>query len=552
MRLYHSHFFAPIGIRKLALAVWLGLLLVRLLAGCAAPQATQALIQVNLIADGQTLPIQVTAGSSVQHVLDKGGLSLGPLDRVEPAAYTVLSSGASIDVIRVTEKFEIEQETIPFERQTLRNESLTQDQQVLLQRGKNGVREITFRRVYEDGVEVASKPVAIRTTIVEEPQTEIIMIGIQAPFHPADIPGRLVYLRDGNVWIMEETTGNRRAVVTTGDLDGRVFSLSTDGNWLLFTRNADSKDYINSLWVANIGSDDEEQAGKLIDLKVRNVIHYADWVPGSTTKVVFSTVEPRATAPGWQANNDLNALTFSQTGWTTKWAEVLEPNSGGVYGWWGTSFSWRPEGGTLAFARPASVGLLDYKEGLLTTSVEIVPLQTRGDWAWVPGLAWGPDGKVLYTLDHVVPPGTAAPEESPIFDLMAISIETGAPLRLVSQAGMFAYPLTSPWQVREGSKVDYEVAYLQAIFPNQSDTSRYRLAIMDRDGSDRRILFPAEGTPGLNPQRDWGAWSPAPMAEGGDYALALIYQGNLWLVNAATGEAQQVTGDGLTSRVIWR
>ena len=34
--------------------------------------------------------------------------------------------------------------------------------------------------------------------------------------------------------------------------------------------------------------------------------------------------------------------------------------------------------------------------------------------------------------------------------------------------------------------------------------------------------------------------------------IALIYQGNIWLVDTASGESIQVTGDGLTSRVIWR
>jgi hypothetical protein len=32
----------------------------------------------------------------------------------------------------------------------------------------------------------------------------------------------------------------------------------------------------------------------------------------------------------------------------------------------------------------------------------------------------------------------------------------------------------------------------------------------------------------------------------------LIHQGNLWLVDTVTGEAQQITGDGLTSRVVWK
>ncbi len=157
-----------------------------------------------------------------------------------------------------------------------------------------------------------------------------------------------------------------------------------------------------------------------VDLRVKNVIHFADFVPGSNTKIVFSTVEPREAAPGWQANNDLNALTFSTSGWTTKWTNVMEANAGGVYGWWGTNFLWGPDGRSLAYARPDSIGIVDYKTGSITTTLNIIPLQTHGDWAWVPGITWGPDGNALYTVDHVAPPGATDPEESTAFDLTAV------------------------------------------------------------------------------------------------------------------------------------
>jgi hypothetical protein len=93
------------------------------------------------------------------------------------------------------------------------------------------------------------------------------------------------------------------------------------------------------------------------------------------------------------------------------------------------------------------------------------------------------------------------------------------------------------------------VAYLQSLNPEQSEDSRYRLAVMDRDGSNRVLLFPAEGLTGLEPQQV--AWSPAALAEEG-YVVALKYQGNIWLVSVLDGQAQQITGDGLTVRLDWR
>jgi hypothetical protein len=348
--------------------------------------------------------------------------------------------------------------------------------------------------------------------------------------------------------MIEESTGNRRAVVTTGDLDGRVLTVSDDKDWLLFTRRSDSEDEINSLWVMDI----RDETGKMIDLNVSNVVHFADWVPNSNSKVIFSTVEPRSTAPGWQANNDLNVFSVSPSGWTSKKTVILEPNSGGVYGWWGSSFTWSPDRQTLAIARPDGISLVDFYSGEVQPVADVIPLQTRGDWAWVPAVAWSPDGRTIYSIDHVSPPGSLSAEESPIFNLSALPMGPGGTIQVVSQAGMFAYPIVSPITPRANGELAYEVAYLQAIFPTQSDTSRYRLTVMDRDGSNRRVLFPTEGSSGLDPQQGWGAWSPEPLPDSGHFSIALIYQGNLWLVDTVTGQGQQVTGDGLTTRVIWK
>jgi uncharacterized protein YabE (DUF348 family) len=127
--------------------LWLSLTLVGILVACTAPQVTQAVISVKIIADGQTVSLSLPAGSTVQQALDIARLSLNTLDRTEPAVYTVLGGGDTIRLIRVSEEFEVEQEIIPFERQTLRNESLSQDKEILIQAGKNGLREITYHRV---------------------------------------------------------------------------------------------------------------------------------------------------------------------------------------------------------------------------------------------------------------------------------------------------------------------------------------------------------------------------------------------------------------------
>ena len=73
---------------------------------------------------------------------------------------------------------------------------------------------------------------------------------------------------------------------------------------------------------------------------------------------------------------------------------------------------------------------------------------------------------------------------------------------------------------------------------------------MDRDGSNQKVIFPEEGAVGLNPQDV--VWSPEPMISEDEYAIAFVYNGNIWMVYSKTGEAVQITGDGLTTQIDWR
>ena len=531
-RLYHLYKFISIALIFLV--------------GCVAPQITQGLITIRLTADGKTAEFQVPAGSTAQEALQIADVTVETLDRTEPPLYTVLTNGSWVNLIRVMEAFTIEQVITPFDKQVMRNEALAEGETRLVQPGVNGLQEVTYRRVYEDDVEVSVN--VMKSVVLQEAVPEIEMVGSQPPFEPVAIMGRLAFLAAGNAWVMESSTGNRRPVVTTADLDGRVFKLSPDGDWLLITRRSDDEDAINSLWAAKIS----DGAELLVDLGVRNVVHFADWSPNSVLRVAYSTVEPRSTAPGWQANNDLNLITFSSEGWVSDRTVALESNSGGIYGWWGTSFVWAPDGLRLGFARPDGVGILDLQESakIAVPKMAITPLQTQSDWAWVPGLTWAPTGNVLYTVDHAIASGVASQEESPLFDLTAIPLEGGAPIRVIQQSGMFAYPVPSPLNELSSGEQAYQVAFLQAIFPTQSKSSHYRLVVMDRDGSNRRVLFPEEGAPGLAPQQV--LWSPGTFDEMQNYWLAVLYQGNVWLVDSTTGEAHQLTGDGLIDRLDWR
>lgn len=523
-----------------------GLLLPLFLAACSPPQVKQGQIMARINTVEGSSTVKVAAGSTVQDAINAAKITLGELDRSEPPLYTILADGSKVQVIKVTEEFKVEQVEIPFERQTVRNEDLPEGETRLVQAGVNGLEEITYRQVFEDGAEVSINPV--KSVVVKEAMPEIMMIGSRAPFAAFDIPGTLAYLSGGNAWVMKNSTGDRRPVVTSSELDGRVFSLAPDKSWLLFTQRSEEKEVINSLWAAQI----EGQTNTIVNLKVNNVVHFADWVPNSVLRIAYSTVEPREAAPGWQANNDLILLNFSANGWLSKPVKALESSTGGVYGWWGTNFIWSPNGSELAYARPDGIGLVDTHAGTTSSLIEINPYQTFGDWAWVPGASWSPDGKMLYTVDHVNEgnnPESGSAETSPLFDVIAMPLYS-APVHLATQAGMFAYPGASPLLPLQSGENAYQVAYLQAIFPTQSETSRYRLMVMDRDGSNKRTIFPPEGMPGMEPQQV--IWSPQPLPGGKSFSIAVLYQGNIWMVDVDSGQARQLTGEGVVSKIAWK
>ena len=104
MKLYHSLFF---------------LIFTFLITACVASPSTSLSVQVQIVADGQTTPVDLTVGSTVQAALQQAGLNLESLDRVDPPLHTAVSDGLIITLNRVWEQFEIEQLVLPFEQQLL-------------------------------------------------------------------------------------------------------------------------------------------------------------------------------------------------------------------------------------------------------------------------------------------------------------------------------------------------------------------------------------------------------------------------------------------------
>ena len=125
---------------------------------------------------------------------------------------------------------------------------------------------------------------------------------------------------------------------------------------------------------------------KPVDTGITNVVNYAEWVSGKIHTISFSTADPTSSPPFWNANNDLQLVRFDVDGKQIDHKTIVDTNSGGLYGWWGTTYKWSPNGGMVAYSRPDSVGLVNIETGALDMVFQITPYQTESVWAWVPDI----------------------------------------------------------------------------------------------------------------------------------------------------------------------
>jgi hypothetical protein len=523
------------------------------------------------------------------------GITLDSDDRVVPAEPTLITDKMTVRIIRVETRTETEERDIPFDRRSVRDASISEEETQLLEPGVTGIEELTYRITLENGVEVDRE--LVRRVTVREPRTEVILVGAQAERRPIAITGTIAYIADYNAWVMRGKSPNQRRLTYEGDLDGRVFALSPDGSYLLFTRlmpgTGDSpqpeerlesgtgasgeaeveetptpsrrslggvtesggwpereggeeipaetarRAPLNTLWVFDTSAVDAQP----VQLDVENVL-WAAWEPGcdvahtsSGCRIAYTTGRKVEGNPGWRAENDLwIARPRPSTGELIASRQVVEPTGGGSYGWWGTSYAWSPGGQSLAYARADEVGVVRAYDGQQTSLARFSPYRTYAPWVWAPSVDWSPEGTFIVTTLHGPAPTGELPEDSPVFDIWTLRADGTISAELSSEAGMWAAPSFGP---TVGA-----ITFGRARSPYASQSSGYDLYVMDSDGSDRRLIFPPEGEMGL--QYPEMAWGPE-----GD-RIVVVYQENLFLIPISGGDVHQLTGSGGVTAVRWQ
>jgi len=489
---------------------------------------------VTIVVDGASRTV-ATAAATVGEALAEAGVTLGAADEIDPASTTSLTAAASgspfqITVVRVSETTEVIPEAIPFKRQIVRSAEMAPDEPPrLLQAGETGLRQVTVRIVFHDGLEAERWPTA--TSVVEPAKDEIVMIGVAVERDRLAFDGVLAYIDSGRALVLEGATDAARQLAVDGQLDGRVFQLSPDGGRLLYTISdpAGGATFRNSLWLISTSPDATPEP-----LAIENVL-WAGWDPAAAVpRIAYTTARSITLPPGWEANNDLWLLDLPVEGAQPAPVRLIESYPA-AYSWWGGQFAWSPDG-RLAYAFADQVGILTMPaatgDPALPGQTPVEPSReilhdfteynTGADWAWLPALSWSADGRFLSYTDHA----GDNPLASDRFDLRLADTQAANQVTLVEGAGIWSSACWSPAQTLPGR----QIAYLTAAEPAASLESGYVLWLADSDGSETRRLFPPEGESGLFARSQPLAWGPDPDR------LAFIFDDALHILDLPSGE----------------
>jgi uncharacterized protein YabE (DUF348 family) len=132
-------------------------------------------VPINVYVDGQQKRF-MTYRDNVRDALNGASIVLNSSDRLEGATLDEkIVKDMSFKIVRVKEEVQTEQIAVPFKVLTKENNHLDKGTEKIVKEGKEGVRERSFKVLFEDGKEVARE--LINDTVVLKPIDRLIEIG---------------------------------------------------------------------------------------------------------------------------------------------------------------------------------------------------------------------------------------------------------------------------------------------------------------------------------------------------------------------------------------
>lgn len=129
---------------------------------------------VSFLADGRMRHIRTNA-ATVRAALAEAGLKLRHQDTVSAPLRSFPKDGQTISLQRITTDEEVREESIPFPTERYESGELYKGTEVVEQRGRVGVRRVTFELRTVNGEK--QKPRQLSTKVVSEPRKQIVKVG---------------------------------------------------------------------------------------------------------------------------------------------------------------------------------------------------------------------------------------------------------------------------------------------------------------------------------------------------------------------------------------
>jgi uncharacterized protein YabE (DUF348 family) len=159
-----------------------------------------------VVADSQTVEVH-SDSTVVFDVLADNGIALGPLDYTRPAADAAVAPGDTIEVVRVTERVDVEETPIPFETVYEAAADLEIDTLVEANPGSPGVLQRLTRVRLENGVEVSRAPDG--EIVAVAPVNRVLRYGTLIVMRTIDTPsGPVEYWRKVNMRVTSYTAAS--------------------------------------------------------------------------------------------------------------------------------------------------------------------------------------------------------------------------------------------------------------------------------------------------------------------------------------------------------
>ncbi|MGC9439831.1 ubiquitin-like domain-containing protein [Streptomyces sp. WG5] len=139
---------------------------------------------VTVMADGRARTIRTNA-ATVREAVEEAGVTLRGQDTTSVPETGFPRDGQTVTVLRITGSEEVREDPIPFAVRRVEDSSLYRGTEIVRQTGLPGLRRTTYALRTVNGVR--GKPRRLRTEVVREPRTQIVLVGTRA--RPTSVRG---------------------------------------------------------------------------------------------------------------------------------------------------------------------------------------------------------------------------------------------------------------------------------------------------------------------------------------------------------------------------